>query len=62
MEKPKIVKAKRKKSRKPTAWQQILKKDLQLSEIRLFQETSDANMAIAAFDLEKRRNPKDYIK
>lgn len=60
-EQPKIIKVKRKR-RKSSTWQKILLKDLELTDLQLFQENLHANMTTAAYDLEKRRNPKDYIK
>jgi len=64
MEKPEIIKAKRKKRRKNSTWQKILLKDLQLTDLQLFQQTLEANITNAAFDLEKRRLPKtrEYIR
>jgi len=64
MEKPKIKSIKRKKRKKQTVWRKILLKDLQLTDLQLFQQTLEVNIANAAFDLEKRRLPKtrEYIK
>jgi len=63
MEKPKIIKAKRKKRRKNSIWQRTLKKELELIEVRLYQEQSHANVLITASNLEKRRNPNpDYVR
>jgi len=62
MEKPKIIKAKRKKRRKNSTWQKILLKDLQLTDLQLFQQALEVNIANAAFDLEKKRSVRDYIK
>ncbi|MCJ7634115.1 hypothetical protein MUP77_17225 [Candidatus Bathyarchaeota archaeon] len=63
MEKLKNKSIKRKKRKKPSIWQQTLKKDLQLTEIHLYQETFHVNMITTAFELEKRRNPNpDYVR
>jgi hypothetical protein len=63
MEKPKVKSIKRKKRRKNSTWQKILLKDLQLTDLQLFQQALEVNIANAAFDLEKRRLPKtrEYI-
>jgi len=62
MEKPKIIKPKRKR-RKSSIWHRIQKKELQLMEVRLYQEQVHANVLITASNLEKRRNPNpDYVR
>jgi hypothetical protein len=64
MEKPKIKSIKRRKRKKQTVWRKILLKELELTDLQLFQQTLEANITNAAFDLEKRRLPKtrEYIK
>ena len=63
METPEIIKPKRKKRRKNSVWQRLQKKELQLMEVRLYQEQVHANVLITASNLEKRRNPKpDYVR
>lgn len=57
----KVKSIKRRKRRKSSIWQQTLKKDLRLIEVRLYQEECHANMLIVAFNLEKQRNPREYI-
>jgi len=63
MEKPKVKSIKRKKHKKQTVWRKILLKELELTDLQLFQQTLEANITNAAFDLEKRRLPKtrEYI-
>jgi len=61
MEKVKPKKRKR-RNQESIIWRKILSKDLQLSELQLFEQTLSANMTTAAMMLERKRNPGDYVR
>jgi hypothetical protein len=67
VEKVKIDKSKKRKkpkrlSKEDALWRAILKRDLQQSELALYQQTVDSEMLHQAFELEKRRSQKDYVR
>jgi len=51
----------KKRKRKQSTWQKILQRDLQLSELQLFNDTVSSRMVQEAFILERKRKPGDYI-
>ena len=62
MEKPKIIKAKRKKRRKSSIWRQILQTDYELSKLNLYEARLHTQMLNDAFELEAKRRLKDYVR
>jgi hypothetical protein len=65
MEKPeklKVKSKKRKKSKEKALWNKILLKDLELSNLQLYQESLQSEMIHQTFELEKKRNFKDYVR
>jgi len=56
------VKKKRKKSREQALWNKILERDLLLNEFALSDASLRSAMNEKAWELEKKRNFKDYVR